>query len=310
MAASYCVPKHYDYINAYNGSQSPSTVHVSNTRLQRFFQRYLLEDAISVFNWNMPETWSQDYFLYGLYCYGFMAIVNTDKYGIIPQHCTLTGYDVFYRPTNAIITNPLIRGTLQPRIGRDCTLIKLQPDYGGIMDLVGYYADMMALCAEAAGVNLLNSKLAYVFFAANKAGAESFKKLYDKIASGEPAAVVDKDLISHDGKPSWDLFSQSVGGNYIVSDVLMDLNKLVCEFRTQIGLPNANTDKKGNMTDDEVNSNNVATYSKASMWLEQLQESCQHASDMFGIDLSVKWRYDPDLPTMREEGADDGKSMA
>lgn len=301
------IPASYDYLNAEVSRNSPSTVHCANTNLSAFFRRYLLQKAMSTFKWGMPETWSKNYFLYVLYSWGYLALVNTNKYGVIPQACGLSGYNVFYQPTNALITNPLLRGNLSPRIGKECVIIKLQPDYGGVMDLVGYYADMLALCAESAGINLINSHLAYTFFAENKAAAESFKKMYDKIASGDPCVVVDKSMLRDDGKPAWDMFSQDVGRNYIVGDVVSDMRKIEAQFDTDIGIPNANTDKRERLITDEVNANNVETFTKSAMWLEQLQESCKEARDMFGIELSVDWRFPPEAP-QQERSADNEQS--
>ena len=73
----------YDYINVANSVISPSTVHCKNTGLQRYFARYLIQKAISVFKWKMPESWAQNYVLYSLYTWGYVAIVNTDKFGVI-----------------------------------------------------------------------------------------------------------------------------------------------------------------------------------------------------------------------------------
>ena len=72
--ANNIIPADYRYENLYNASRSPSTVHVKNTRLYRFFRKYLLERAISVFKWNLPEEWDKDYFLYKLYGIGFLAL--------------------------------------------------------------------------------------------------------------------------------------------------------------------------------------------------------------------------------------------
>ena len=286
-------PFFYDHANAMVSQVTPNTVHVKNVGLTRFFQRYLLQKAISVFKWNLPENWSKAYFLYVLYCWGFIAIVNTDKFGVIPQGCGLKGYNVFYQPRSAIIQNPLLSGTLEPVIGKQCTLLKLQPDYGGIMDLVSFYAQEMALASEAIDVNLLNSKLSYVFTASNKNAAESLKKLYDRIASGEPAVVIDKNLYNDDGSVSWEAFQQNVGQNYIASDLLSDMRKIEAEFDTKIGIPNANTDKKERLITDEVNSNNVETRNLPELWLESLQHGCKEANAMFGINISVDWRNDP-----------------
>lgn len=297
-------PYFYDYQNAIIPQTTPNTVHVKNVGLTRLFQRYLLQKAISVFKWKMPSTWSRDYFLYTLYCRGFIAIVNTDKFGVIPQGCGLKGYNVFYQPRSVIIQNPLINQTLEPEIGRNCVLLKLQPDFCGIMDLVSFYAQEMALASEAVDVNLLNSKLSYVFTASNKNAAESLKKLYDRIASGEPAVVVDKALYNDDGTVCWEAFQQNVGQNYIVSDLLSDLRKIEAEFDTKVGIPNANTDKKERLISNEVNANNVETRNLPELWLESLRQGCEEARKMFGIDLSVDWRNDPEQAVQPTEVPD------
>lgn len=289
-------PYYYNYINAETSQVTPSTVHVKDSGLCRYFTKYLLQKAMSVFEWDLPETWNKDYFLYVLYCWGYVAVVNTDKFGVIPQGCGLKGYDVFYAPTHAVIANPLLSGILEPRIGTQCELLKLQPDFSGILDLVGHYAEQMALASQSVSVNLLNSKLSYVFTAKTKALAESLKKMYDQIASGEPAVVIDSRLKNAaDGEETWKSFEQNVGGNYIVTNLLADLRKIEAMFDTEIGIPNANTDKRERLIQDEVNANNIETYSKCAMWLENLQDACKRVNDMFGISIAVRWREIPEM---------------
>ena len=298
-------PYYYNYINAETSQVTPSTVHVKDSGLCRYFTKYLLQKAMSVFEWDLPETWNKDYFLYVLYCWGYVAVVNTDKFGVIPQGCGLKGYDVFYAPTHAVIANPLLSGILEPRIGTQCELLKLQPDFSGILDLVGHYAEQMALASQSVSVNLLNSKLSYVFTAKTKALAESLKKMYDQIASGEPAVVIDSRLKNAaDGEETWKSFEQNVGGNYIVTDLLADLRKIEAMFDTEIGIPNANTDKRERLIQDEVNANNIETFSKCAMWLENLQDACKRVNDMFGLSISVRWREIP----MIGGGADGGNA--
>ena len=107
--------------NMYNGSFSPSTVHVKNTGLATFFKRYLLQEAASVFDITLLSHWSKNYFLYILYLMGHIAVMRTDRYGVIPQHCTLGGYTVQYQPYYCQVTNPLFSKTYRLVIGRDCT---------------------------------------------------------------------------------------------------------------------------------------------------------------------------------------------
>lgn len=282
-------PIFYDYINANTSPVTPSTIHYLDTGLFNYFRKYLLQKALSVFEWRLPDTWAKNYFLYSLYTWGVMAVFKTDKYGVVTQSCGLSGYDLYYQPTQAIISNPILGG-LNLKIGRDCEIIKLMPNYSGIMDIVDQYAKEMALGWQTIDVNLLNSKVSYVFSAKGKSAAESFKKMYDRIASGEPAVVVDKNLYGDSGDKEWDAFAQNVVGNYIVSAVITDLRKIENAFDTDIGIPNSNTEKRSRMLVDEVNSNNVETWCKASLWLEELKETTKKCNDRFGLNISVDWR--------------------
>ena len=287
-------PFDYQTLNYYNASRSPSTVHVKNTRLRRFFRKYLFQKAISVFKWNIPENWDKDYFLYTLYGMGYIAVINTDQYGVICQGGALGGYNLYYRPSYIIITNPLIRGTITATLGRDCALIKLQPDYSGIMDIVGYYADQMALASESLGINLLNVKSGTVFGAESKAMAESYKKMYDTLSDGDPAVVIDKKLLDDQGKPTWFPFTQHIKESYVVSDILSDMRKIEAMFDTEIGIPNANTDKRERLITDEVNANNTETASRCELWLDSLRSGIDKANEMYKINMSVDWRVKPE----------------
>lgn len=282
-------PFTYQEINTATSPHTPSTLHIGNTALGQYYRRYLMQRAMSVYEWTLPETWNRDYFLYTLYTYGYVAIVKTDKYGVIPQQCALTGYNVFYQPTNVIIANPLLRGILQPEIDRQCVLVKLAPDYRGIADKVGWYADLLALAMETATCNLVNSKLSFVMTARNKAHAESMKKMYDNIASGNPAVVIDKEC-APDGSPSWQLLEQHVGQNYIITDILQDMRRIESMFDTDIGINNANTEKRERMNVEEVNANNEEIRSTSALWLESLQDGCKKAREMFDINFNVDWR--------------------
>ena len=291
----YGPPVFYDHQNAYNSTRSPSTMHSSDTWLQWYFRRYLLQKAIAVFKWDLPKLWAKNYFLYVLYCWGYIAVVNTDKFGVICQACSLSGYDLYYQPNKATIANQLLRGILNPVIDKQCTLIRLQPDYGGIMDKINFYADMLALSAETAGTNLFNSKLSYVFAANSKSAAESSKKMYDKVASGEPVVVIDKDLFNEDGSPNWLMFNQDLKGSYIAGDIMEDMRKWELKFCSDLGIPNSNTDKKERLIVPEVESNNVEVKLWADLALESLKEGCKKTEDMFGIKISVDWRYKEDF---------------
>lgn len=285
----------YDFLNIYNGQQSPGTIHAASTSLGAYFRRYLFQKAVSVFDIQCPDEWSKDYFWYVLYGAGYIGILEVPGMGPIPQYCTYKGYNIFYQPKSFIVTNPAIRNgqTLERTLGPagNGVLIKLTPDYTGICDLVGYYADLMAVAAETMGINILNSKLAYVFAADNQASANSFKKMTDQINAGQPAVFMDKNLLDAEGNPTWQTFAQDLRSNFIAPDLLETMDKIDRMFENEIGIPNTGgTEKKERLITDEVNANNVSTYSKAELWLQNIKSGCEEANAKFGLDLSVDWR--------------------
>ena len=285
-------PFDYTSINLANSVATPNTVHCKNTYIVSYFARYLFNKLISVFEFkNLPKTWDKDYFTYNLYKTGFLTVFNTDRFGVIPQACSISGINVFYRPTYCIVSNPLIRNVNQIYIGKDCELIRLTPDYRGLMDIVSLYADMMGLAMESVAVSLVNSKVAYIFKADNKNSAESMKKMYDMISSGEPAVFIDKQL-SQDGNMSQiDMYNTSVKNNYITDQLLNDLRTIENMFCTEIGLPNANYNKKERLITDEVMANRTETYSNSAVWLECLKKSIAKVNAMFNLDISVDYRF-------------------
>lgn len=285
------IPVDYTYINAVNGQKNPSTIHTQNIALTKFFERYLIDDFLGQWKVELPETWAYNYTMYTLVYFGFLAVINTDKFGVIPQHCNLYGFDVMYQPTTAQIINPLIPNAIDARIHRDTELIKLFPDFGGIYDLIQFYAEKMALLSEGIDVNIINSKLSYIIGVDNKSSAETFKKTIDKVASGYACVVTGKELFSEDGTPMWTTFAQNLTQNYIASQQIKDLKKLKLMFDTDVGIPNANTEKKERLTDDEVNSNNIETQTKIELIADSLKESAERVNKMFGTNISFKLKF-------------------
>ena len=300
--ANVNIPAGYSIINQYNAGLRPSTVHDNENLLTQFFARYYLQKCMSVFDFDIPEEWDETYFLYTLFLMGFIAVINTDKYGTICQRGTPYGRGIYLQPTNIIITNPLLTQTYRPEIGRECSVIKLQPDWLGVYDIVYQFASMSALAWQAAGVNLINSHLAYVFMAENKASAESFKKMYDEIASGQPAQFADKKLFSEDGDLRVTMLNQNLKQTYITGDILSDQAKIENMFNTRIGIPNANFEKSERLISDEVNANNSDTQALCSLWLETMKKGMQQTRSMFNINIDVKYKFN----YQNQNGGDNG----
>lgn len=302
-------PYQYSYINSNYAETPQAFLRIHNTGASRFFRKYLMQDALSVFKWKLPENWDPDFFRYVLMGFGFVAVFKTDLFGVIPQNCTLSGYNVFYRPTKALVSNPLI-GSVELDIGRNCELIKLMPDYSSVSDLIDYYSDLMALTYESLAVNILNSRLAYLIGVDGKADADTFKLVFDQILSGAPAVVYRKKapgttLVKGAATADpWQTVLQNLKNTFISPELIDSLNGIRDEFLTAIGVPNLSERKKERVNTIDSQRNTVETQTKVDLWLEELKAGVERVKAMFpevNI-LSVEKRYKPDAIQPEENG--------
>lgn len=294
-------PYYYDYINTTVSKFTPNVLHTSDNLTSKYFENYLFQRVLSVFDFDIPEYWDKDYFLYCLFFYGYIGVIPGGKYGDwIPQACGLTGRDLYYRPTHLLIANPYAQELNSDgdrdryKIGKNCEIIKVQPNWHSVYDIVSLYSDMLAESLTGMAFNLVNSKLAYIFATTKKSIAESFKKMYDQIQSGRPAVVVDKALFDEKtGELSVQMFQPS-GDVYNMTDRLADFRKILNMFDTEIGIKSVNYEKKERMVVDEVNANNIETESLSDIWLETLREGVDNVNALTGLQLQVSKRYGGD----------------
>lgn len=287
------MPIPFSIENLVKSSVSPSGVQYANNAAFGFYCRYLWQKLVNVFTYDLPEDWAADTVQAALFGNGCCAVVPTAKFGLVAAWATPGGYDINMEPHFVVIANrllPTLTGK-QLVIGRDCAAIHIAPDWCGAVDLIATYATKLALAMQAIDVNLINSKIAYVFAARDQASAKSFKAMMDKINTGEPAVVVDKALFNDDGSPNWQLFTQNLKNTYLVSDLLCDLKKIEDEFDSKVGIPNANTDKRERLITDEVNANNAETAIIAAGWLDHIQTGLKQVREMYGVDIKIDWRY-------------------
>lgn len=286
--------KHNQIEAAIATGPQPSVVHINNTALYDYFRRQYLLKALSVFKFTLPDWWDNTLFLYNLFGVGYVAVIRTDLYGVVPQPCTIYGMGVQYEPTRALIANPVLDREYDLVIGRQCAVVKLSPDYQGLLDTVNYYARETAAAMEALEINLLNSKLSYVFGAEDKKAAETLKRVFDKIQGGELAAFTDTRLVNDQGKPAWTLFSQDVGKNLIADRLLEIVRRMETAFCNAVGIPsNLAQTKKERVVTAEVEANDIETAAAPSLWLDTIRQGLDQVRRLFGVEIAVDWRYSP-----------------
>lgn len=256
---------------------------VANTS-SLYYQTKLLKNVLARFEFGLPEEWDMDYFLEILFRKGHITVTDTAM-GVVALRSGLTGINIYEHPTKAIFANPVL-GNFERTIDVDCAVIKLQYDYQGIGWLLQRYATLLSMCDSGIAVNLMNTKATYVFGATSKAQSESYKKMYDEIAQGNPAVFVNGDAINKEM-----MFTMPAKENFIADDLQLLKRKIYNEFLTDIGINNTNLDKRERLTDDEVNANNEEVKFNIMHWYDNIMAGIKRANILFPeINLSCKIR--------------------
>lgn len=293
----------YQMQNLFDGTHIPSAVKYDSVAYA-FWCRALFQRLCSVVEFDLPENWkrAKDFFEACLFGRGFVCVFNSKEFGISFQPCTLYGYDFYYQPTQAIVSNPKLSQTFT--IGKDCSLIKITNDFSGVVDIVAYYASALAQMSGARDMSIINSKFAYVFGAKNKAAAQAVKQIFDNINKGEPLVVYDKKLIEGigDEEPFEFIDRNGLKNSYLVTDILNDMSSLLKDFDNEIGIPTMPPEKRERMITDEVTSRNADTSARITLWNECLTNSIKDVNKMFGTDISFNFKYlDAAAPEERSE---------
>ena len=293
-------PFNYEQINTRAGTYSPSPVKAYNNKTFDFWYRSLFQRACSVIEFNLYEEWSaevRDFFIHSLFRYGYVSIFDSEKYGFTFQPCTLSGFDWYYQPVRALVSNPALNNTLELEIHKDCEILKLTPDYIGVHDIVCYYAEKLSELDMAINMSIINNKIPLIMFGRNKAAAEALKKVVDKVNGGEPAIIVDRVLLNDKtDKDSpfqfWD--RDHLASSYITTDLLKDFQTLINNFDTEIGIPTIPYEKKERMVQSEAESKELDSSARSTIWVETLSSCFDLINSRYGTDMSARLRYKVD----------------
>lgn len=266
------IPMDYEQINLYQGTRAP-TGEVMQSQAGAYYWRCLYHRLISTIQFKLPDTWNETYLKHVLFGLGFVGVVDTPEYGVVPQFCTLTGYGIYRQPVEIRVASPLIN--FHGAIGDTCELIKMTPDYLGVCDIIDHYAGELANLFGALNMAIENSKLATLFFPRNQAAAQAIKGITERISSGEARIFADKllkeDLTDSSGDSIF-VYTTRAKENYIVTDILDDITNVITEFDREIGIP-VIPEKRERYNELEILHTISGSAARLSLWSDCLQQS-------------------------------------
>lgn len=290
-------PLNYQKINIAAGRFSPSAIKAHNNLSFWYWSRSLFQRACSVIEFEVPDNWegkTKDFFYYCLFKIGYVAIFNNDEFGMSFQPCTLKGFDFYYQPVSALISNPKYKAELE--IDKECAILKLCPDYFGIWDVIDYYAEKLSSMDVSINTSIINSRFSYILGAKTKSAAQALKKIIDLVNKGEPTIIYDSRIFDDPAdkeSPFQTWFRDNMKNNYITPELLQDFQTIINDFDREIGIPTIPYEKKERLVTSEADSTQIDAKARSITWISTLKSSIEEVKALYpDIKLSAKLRYE------------------
>lgn len=290
----------------------PSTYYEKKSLVYQYWFRSLLHkiDSSLVFK-NLPEGWSNDFFMFCLWALGFVGVFKTNRSdlkaygenGIVFQPCTISKPDFYYQPSEAYICNPFYQNTKPLIIHKDIEILKLTPDFRGVFDILDFYAGKLSEICKGIDMGLLNAKTPMILSASNEAQALSLKKIYDKVQAGESLIVWDDEMFNSDEimprKEPFEAWTNNFKDTYIVTSLLTDMQTILNSFYTEIGLP-VSLEKKERLVTSEADFSIAQSQARIACWYETIQESLEIINKKYNLNIEVEYARTNDIDGDRD----------
>jgi len=264
-----------------------------------FYKRLLYTKIYSTLDFTLPETWKKNYFRFWLFHIGSIGVIYTNEFGWVAQPYSIIELDLYYNPKIIQVYNQFITTPKIGAVGVNAGIIKCMDDFFGLDDIVTRYSTELAQCDRSIDVNLMNSNVTAFFKAKNKKDADAIKEAYAEATTGKPFVVVNKEVMDDE---SIETLLPNMKNNYLVNDLLQSRRGIINAFLTEIGIRNANYDKRERLNSQEVSENNDETSAIISVIYDNIKKSMDEVNAISGLNLGVKLHYD-----YTEEGINNGE---
>lgn len=257
----------------------------ANTAVE-YHKRYLYNKIYSLFDFTIPKEWDLNWFRFWLFRYGSIAVLYTKEFGWVAQPYGVTELNVYYNPKKILVNNQFISNKTGI-VDVNCGIVHLFDDFFGIDDLVTKYAEMLAQIDKDININLMNANVSLVYEAESKKEADAIKEAYGTATTGMPLVTINRDLMN--SKKLTSLID--VGANYIVDKLLNARRTIINAFLTEVGINNANAEKKERLITSEVNANNDETESIVSVMYGNMKASMEKINTISDLKLDVAYHF-------------------
>lgn len=255
-----------------------------------FYKRLLYTKLYSTLDFTLPKEWKKNYFRFWLFHLGSLGVIYTKEFGWVCQPYSIVKLDLYYNPKIIQVYNTFITTPKIGAVGINAGIIKCMDDFFGLDDIVTRYATDLAQCDRSIEVNLMNSNVTAFFRARSKKEADAIREAYGEATTGKPLVIINKEVM--DDEQTMETLLPNIKNNFIVNDLLQARRGILNAFLTEIGIRNANYDKKERLNSQEVSENNDETSAVISVIYDNIKKSMEEINRISGLGLDVQLHYD------------------
>lgn len=222
---------------------------------------------------------------------GHALVFYTPRYGVVCAWSELYGYDLYYKPTRAVYSQPVL-GSADLVIGEDCEVIynnSLESGYytytsdGGLYTFLSRYARALADIDSTISIYTINKRAVDYPIAKNEKTRQSIQAFYKKLKEGTTDIIVD-DFILEAFKS---VERGMVNNGDKLNDLLVAKDKILEQFFRDLGIRFYNP-KRAQVNSDEINATTQLLVINTDDMLKARQEGIKRVNEHYGLNISVR----------------------
>lgn len=250
----------------------------------------LLNICLDIFTYEgLPESLPQREIESNLILTGH-AFIFPYKADLITTVTSIYGFDKYYNPTMATYAQAVIGSDSNINI-EDYAIIynsslkdnvlNIRAD-GSLLTFIQRYARMLADIESTTNIYITNMRLTSIPVATNDNIKGSIKRFFDKLSLGKKEIVVDTPII--ESFRNVDITTSKT--NDTLTDLLQCRDKILEMFYRDIGVKFRNN-KRANMTESEVDSDNQVLLISLDDMLKSRLEGVEAVNNKYGTNITV-----------------------
>lgn len=274
-----------------------SVAQFSNNITFSYYYYKMMLIVKNLFEWeglpnNMESRWIERYLFADGACVFFKDPILGYMVAGIDQDGGVNCYDDSTTVT-PVATNYVYKGKAPLTCGENCYIIRNNDLRLPEFSVVRYYAYKLTNIDRAIDVNIEAQKTPTIITCTDKQRL-SLKQAISQRKDNEPVIYADnsfdKDMIT----------TLDLNTPMVFKDLQLQKHMVLNEFFTDIGVNNANMDKKERMVANEVEANNEQVKACEDVLLRSREEACNRINEIFGLNISVKRRELEQVPEYKD----------